>query len=66
MLITPHAAMAYVGPGAGIVALGALIALAIAIVAALFGFLWFPIKRFLKQRKEAQRDREQAAQGEVE
>ncbi|MBT9312655.1 hypothetical protein [Leptothoe kymatousa] len=43
-------AMAYVGPGAGLVSIAAFIAFAVAIVAALFGFLWFPIKRLLSKQ----------------
>ena len=46
-------AMAYVGPGTGIAAIGALLAIIVGVIAALFGFLWYPAKRFLKQRQQA-------------
>jgi len=49
---------AYVGPGAGLSALGSLFALLAAVVVAIFGFLWYPIKRLLGKRRatEAQAD----------
>ena len=47
--VFPRAAVAYVGPGAGLSALGAFLAVVVAIIVALFGFVWYPIKR-LRQR----------------
>ena len=47
-------AMAYVGPGTGIAALGALLAIIAGVIAAIFGFLWYPIKRLLKKRKQTE------------
>jgi hypothetical protein len=44
-------ASAYVGPGIGLSAIGSLLALIAAVVVAIVGFLWFPIKRLLKKRK---------------
>lgn len=41
---------AYIGPGAGLTAIGSFIALAMAILVAVVGFLWFPVKRMLKKR----------------
>lgn len=41
--------LAYIGPGAGLSALGALAALAFAVVVALFGFVWYPIRRLSKR-----------------
>jgi hypothetical protein len=38
-------ALAYIGPGAGISAVGALLALVAAIGLAIVGFVWYPIKR---------------------
>lgn len=52
-------AMAYVGPGAGIAAIGAFLAIVAGVIAAIFGFLWFPIKRILGKRKKAKSDRSQ-------
>ncbi|MGB5632771.1 MAG: hypothetical protein WBM44_18495 [Waterburya sp.] len=47
-------ALAYVGPGTGIAALGALLAIIAGVIAAIFGFLWYPIKRLLRKRKQTE------------
>lgn len=44
-------AHAYAGPGAGLSMIGSLVALVGAVLAGIFGFVWFPIKRLLKKRK---------------
>lgn len=41
----------YLGPGGGISTIGSMLALLAAIVVALFGFVWFPLKRLLRSRK---------------
>ena len=45
-------AYAYLGPGIGGGVLLASLGVVIAIFAAIFGVIWFPLKRFLKRRKE--------------
>jgi hypothetical protein len=45
---------AYVGPGAGITLIGALIGLVSAILLALWAVLRWPIRKFLARRKAAQ------------
>jgi flagellar biogenesis protein FliO len=47
----PQAAVAYVGPGAGLTAIGTMIALIAALLLALMGFVWYPVKRMLRARK---------------
>lgn len=47
---TPLAAAAYVGPGAGLSALGSLLALIAAVLVAIAGFIWYPVKRLLRKR----------------
>lgn len=42
-------AAAYIGPGAGLSAIGALLALVVGIGAAVLGFVWYPIKRVLRK-----------------
>ncbi len=51
-LLISQPAMAYVGPGAGLLAIAAFIALSVAVFAALLGFLWFPLKRLLRKRNQ--------------
>lgn len=53
----PATAFAYVGPGAGLSIIGSLLAFIAAIVIGIFGFLWFPIRRILRRRKQAAADR---------
>ncbi len=47
LLVMPNAAEAYIGPGAGITAIGTVIAFLGAIVFAIVGFIWYPVKRLL-------------------
>ena len=54
-LLLPEAAHAYAGPGSIISGLGALLAVVAAIGAAVFGFIWYPLKR-LRRRLRAKRD----------
>lgn len=50
-------AFSYIGPGAGISAIGTVIALAGAILLAIVGFVWYPIKRLrAKNRKKKNTD----------
>ena len=51
-LILGNTSYAYIGPSIGGGIIVATLGIVIAIFAALFGILWFPIKRFLKKRKE--------------
>ena len=50
LIITPS--FAYLGPGVGGGVIAATIGIIVAIFAALFGLIWFPVKRLLKKRKE--------------
>lgn len=45
-------AAAYIGPGAGVGAIGTVIAVLGAIVLMIVGFVWYPIKRLLKRGKK--------------
>jgi len=49
LVLVPASVQAYVGPGAGLSAIGSLLALAAAVVVTLVGFVWFPLKRFLRK-----------------
>jgi flagellar biogenesis protein FliO len=48
----PQPAMAYVGPGTGMSAVGVFLAVAVGVVIALFGFVWYPFKRLLRTWKK--------------
>lgn len=51
ILVHPVVAVAYVGPGAGLSIIGSLLAFFAAIVVGIFGFVWFPVRRYLRKRK---------------
>ncbi|RNF33239.1 hypothetical protein A7A09_017555 [Paracoccus methylarcula] len=46
-------ALAYVGPGAGLTALGTMIAVIAVVLLAVVGFVWYPLKRLLRRNKPA-------------
>lgn len=46
-------AWAYVGPGAGLTAVGTILALLAAAGLLLVGFIWYPVKRMLRRRHPA-------------
>jgi hypothetical protein len=46
-------AHAYIGPGAGLGAIGTLIAFVGAVLFAIVGFVWYPIKRLLRKKQKA-------------
>lgn len=50
-------AMAYVGPGAGLSAIGAFLAVIAAVIAALLGFIWYPVKRLAQKLRGAKKKR---------
>ena len=50
LLALPQTASAYVGPGAGITVIGAALALIGGIVLAIFGFVWYPLKRLRRAK----------------
>ena len=51
--LVPSAAHAYIGLGAGISAIGSLLALIAAVLLAIVGFVWYPVKRIRKNRRKA-------------
>jgi hypothetical protein len=54
MAAIPALASAYVGPGAGITAIGSVLALLAGILLAIVGFIWYPLKRFFRSRSGKQ------------
>jgi hypothetical protein len=55
LLVAGQAALAYVGPGAGITAIGTALALIGALALAVVGFVWYPLKRRAARLRPAQR-----------
>jgi len=51
LIAIPQTAQAYIGPGAGIAAIGTFIALVGAVLLAVVGFVWYPIKRLRAGKK---------------
>lgn len=47
-------AQAYIGPGAGLGVLGAIFGTIMAVVLAVLGVVWYPIKRLLNRRKQGE------------
>lgn len=45
-------AKAYIGPGVGGGLIASILGVIVAILAAIFGLIWFPLKKYLKKRKE--------------
>jgi hypothetical protein len=52
MLAVPQVAVAYIGPGAGIAAIGTVLALIGGILLAIVAFIWYPIKRLVAKIKK--------------
>lgn len=53
IMALPLPAAAYIGPGAGLSAIGSLVALVGAFFLLLAGFVWYPVKRLLRGRATA-------------
>ena len=51
-LISPQVSHAYIGPGAGIAAIGTVLALIGGILLAIVAFIWYPVKRLLAKVRE--------------
>lgn len=51
-LIFSAPAFAYIGPGAGLSAIGSVLALIGAVLLMILGFVWYPVKRILARRKQ--------------
>ncbi len=51
-IVLPNSALAYIGPGAGLSAIGTVVAVIGAVLLLIVGFVWYPMKRVLRGRKE--------------
>jgi hypothetical protein len=48
LFLAPAPAEAYIGPGAGLTAIGTVVAFVGAVLLAIVGFVWYPIKRLVR------------------
>ncbi|HET8705669.1 MAG TPA: hypothetical protein VFM46_05125 [Pseudomonadales bacterium] len=64
--LLPAIAQAYVGPGAGLSAIGSFLALILGLFVAILGFVWYPIKRLIKGKKGATLENAELAAATVE
>jgi hypothetical protein len=53
VMILPNPAMAYIGPGMGLGAITAVLGILAALVMAVIGLVWYPMKRMFKKRSVA-------------
>lgn len=51
MLAAPGTAAAYVGPGLGVGAIAAFLGTVLAVLLAIVGVVWYPLKRFFNRNK---------------
>jgi hypothetical protein len=58
LIFLPITASAYVGPGAGLGAIGTVLALIGAVLLGIAGFVWYPMKRFLSKNREKETQQE--------
>lgn len=59
VILSAAPALAYVGPGAGLTALGTMIAVIAVVILAVVGFVWYPLKRLLRKNNAASDNQEQ-------
>jgi hypothetical protein len=52
LFLFSSASYSYIGPGAGLSAFGALLALVATVAVAILGFIWYPLKRMIRKRKQ--------------
>lgn len=50
-LLFSRPAFAYVGPGAGLTAIGTMVAVVAVLLLAVAGFVWYPLKRILRRSR---------------
>jgi hypothetical protein len=63
LMLAPSDAQAYIGPGAGLTALGTLVAFIGAVFFAIVGFIWYPVKRLIAAFRNRNASTETEAEG---
>ena len=56
LLLISASAHAYVGPGVGIGILGTILGGIMAVLLAIFGVIWYPIKRLFSRKKSSEQE----------
>lgn len=54
LVVAPAGVQAYVGPGAGLSVVGIVLGLIAAVFFGIVGFVWYPVSRFLRGRRQKQ------------
>jgi len=58
LMLSPNFAYAYLGPGMGIGAIIAFFGIIVSVILAIFGIIYYPIKRFIKYiRKKKEKEK---------
>lgn len=60
LLASAGTAQAYVGPGLGLGAVGAVLGVALSVILALFAVFWYPLKRLFKKKPAPRKAEKQA------
>jgi hypothetical protein len=63
LLALAEPAAAYIGPGSGLMAVGVFLAVVAAVLVAIAGFLWYPLKRLWRRARGRGDGDEQATSG---
>ncbi len=58
--IVANPAFAYIGPGSGLTLIGSVLAVIAVIFLSIVGFIWYPVRRLLRNKKARKADTEQA------
>lgn len=61
-LLLPGTAFAYIGPGAGLTALGTILSLIAALLLAIVGFVWYPVRRLMRRKRRSEEPSTQPTQ----
>lgn len=61
VILAPESTLAYGGPGSVISGIGAFLAAVAALLAALFGFIWFPLKRLYQKMTDGSAPEEETS-----
>jgi hypothetical protein len=59
LMVVERDAYAYIGPGAGMTAIGTVVAFIGAILFAIVGFVWYPIKRLIGMMRQKGADQQE-------